>query len=138
MRLENVDFELIVDNVKVRKDKIVKAELLVCLMNFGYVKNDADFGEIFDVLNFLLTTDIVDHHPKPWLVKVMDWYLCHFCFYRRWRGGVWKKWWIDSPVASSIWFHNELGQPGLARGTPFIEIYGISCEALDELEKYYL
>ena len=51
-------------------------------------------------------------------------------WYRRRRGGRWERWWIDTPVASYMWFHNPRfpqvgrdGRPGLGRGTPTVEEY---------------
>lgn len=35
-------------------------------------------------------------------------------WYRRWCGGHWERWWIDMPVASSMWLQNAHGErPGL-------------------------
>jgi hypothetical protein len=46
-------------------------------------------------------------------------------WYRRWRGGYWARWYIDSPVCCLCWF-NDLApgqRPGLGRGTPTVEDY---------------
>lgn len=57
-----------------------------------------------------------------------DHWLSRFRWYRRWRGGRWQRWWIDTPVASDMWFHNpDWGRddrPGLGRGIPDEEDYG--------------
>ena len=56
-----------------------------------------------------------------------DHFLSRWQWYRRRRGGVWERWWIDTPVAANLWFRNEDwgpdGRPGLGRGYPEIEAY---------------
>jgi len=49
-------------------------------------------------------------------------------WFRRWVGGHWERWWIDSPFAFTGWFDMPYGcskkgayRPGLARGTPVCE-----------------
>jgi hypothetical protein len=57
-----------------------------------------------------------------------DHYLARFRWYRRRRRGRWERWWIDTPVAAHLWFHNprwgRAGRPGLGRGMPDVEDYG--------------
>lgn len=51
-----------------------------------------------------------------------DWLLSNYRWWRKWRGGHWEYWWIDAPVASSMWLLNTHGtRPGLGRGAPICE-----------------
>jgi hypothetical protein len=47
-------------------------------------------------------------------------------WWRRWRGGHWERWYIDTPVGSCLWFRERLwpDRPGLGRGQPEVEDYG--------------
>ncbi|MFA5025682.1 MAG: hypothetical protein WC503_04205 [Candidatus Shapirobacteria bacterium] len=57
-----------------------------------------------------------------WL-RNKHWVFSEYKWYRKWYRGKWEKWWVDYPVASSVW-HNEpldtwFGRPSpLCMGSP--------------------
>jgi len=52
-----------------------------------------------------------------------DWFLSNRQWWRKWRGGHWERWIIDSPFNADIWMQREHGgeRPPLGRGTPTCE-----------------
>lgn len=61
---------------------------------------------------------------KFWLAVVG---FAEFQWFRKWCGGKWEQWHVDSPVNSVIWhdvkeFSKDCGErPPLCRGTPVLE-----------------
>lgn len=58
----------------------------------------------------------------------LDHWLSRFKWWRRWRGGRWERWFIDTPVGSWLWFRNPRWpaadpRPGLGRGLPDVETW---------------
>lgn len=34
-------------------------------------------------------------------------FLCNYRWFRKWHGGKWERWWVDSPVNSFVWHDVE-------------------------------
>ena len=62
--------------------------------------------------------------------KTMRVLLSECKWYRRWYGGVWEQWYVDSPVNRTVW-HNVVAPTAetgvrpavICRGTPTVEDY---------------
>lgn len=70
-------------------------------------------------------------------------FLVNFLWYRKMIGGNWEKWWVDYPVAGSVWHHSSEGDltrysgrpTPLCRGCPEqVEWYSLKKE-IEELTK---
>lgn len=63
------------------------------------------------------------HEAAAVMLAIVESTASKWRWYRRWCGGHWERWWIDSPVAGSIWLQNAHGErPGL----------GVSREACED------
>lgn len=59
-------------------------------------------------------------------------------WFRKWRGGRWELWWVDSPINAAVWHHRSVEEDmdqrptAICRGTPIIEDYRCLAKVVKE------